>query len=154
VALIGKMADIVWSPSAERIPCVDTDEVLARFEDALGRLPAGLVAVNVQELDLAGHRESCEAFVEVLAKVDRSLERVIETLSEGDLLLITGDHGDDPTYGRLHTREEVPLLAYSPGGNARALGTRRTLADVGASIADWLGAGQTRTGESFADQVR
>jgi phosphopentomutase len=154
VALIGKMADIVSCDSAERLPGVDTGDVLASFEEVLRRQGKGLVALNVQELDLAGHRESCKDYVGVLEEADASLGRVVPGLTEGDLLIVTGDHGDDPARGPLHTREEVPLLCFTPGGAQRRLGTRRTLADVGATIADWLGAAPTGSGQSFAEALR
>jgi phosphopentomutase len=154
VALIGKMADIVSCEAAERLPGVDTGEVLASFEEVAARQSEGLVAVNVQELDLAGHRESCEDYVGVLMQSDEALGRVIPRMQEGDALIVTGDHGDDPARGPLHTREEVPLLCFTPGGARRELPKRRSLADVGATIADWLRSGPTGSGESFAEALR
>lgn len=154
VSLIGKMADIVWCPEAERLPAVDTDEVLNLLEEVVGRQLEGLIAVNVQELDLAGHRESCDEYVRILEAADRSLGRLAGMMRDGDLLIVTGDHGDDPTWGRLHTREEVPLLAHCSGGSPRPLGTRSTLADVGATLTEWLAAPCTGTGQSFAELVR
>jgi phosphopentomutase len=154
VTLVGKMADMLACEGAQRLPGVETSDVLSSFEDVVSRQADGLVAVNVQELDLAGHRESCEDYVRVLERSDESIGRVLERLSGSDLLIVTGDHGDDPARGPLHTREEVPLLAYSPGGTPRPLGLRRSLADVGATIAHWLGAPGIRSGESFAGLVR
>jgi phosphopentomutase len=154
VALIGKMADIVSCESAERLPGVDTDVVLAAFEDVLERQPTGLVALNVQELDLAGHSESSDEYVNVLEKSDACLGRVFPRLRPGDLLIVTGDHGDDPEHGAMHTREEVPLLCFAPGGARGELARRGTLADIGATISDWLGADPTGAGESFAEAIR
>lgn len=154
VALVGKMADIVACEGAERLPGVDTEEVLSAFEDVVSRQAAGLIAVNVQELDLAGHRESCKDYVAVLERADAAIGRVLARLAADDLLIVTGDHGDDPARGPLHTREEVPLLGHTPGGTPRELGLRRSLADVGATIADWLGAASIRRGRSFAGLVR
>jgi phosphopentomutase len=154
VSLVGKMADIVWCSDAERLPAVDTGEVLTLFEQAVDRQREGLIAVNVQELDLAGHRENCEEYMRVLELADGSLGRIAGGLQDDDLLLVTGDHGDDPTRGRLHTREEVPLLAHCPTGTPRALGTRSTLADVGATVTEWLGVPRTGAGQSFVELVR
>jgi phosphopentomutase len=154
VSLVGKMADIVWCPDAERLPGVDTDDVLALFEDVVDRQRDGLIAVNVQELDLAGHRENCAEYVRVLEMADQSIGRIATKLEQEDLLIVTGDHGDDPSRGRLHTREEVPVLAHSPSGSSRPLGTRSTLADVGASLTEWLGVPPTGSGRSFVDLVR
>ena len=151
VTLIGKMADLVDCSGALRLPGVETDSVLDNFERAIATQSSGLIAANVQELDLAGHQESAAKFVEVLRQSDASLGRVLDDLSEEDLLIVTGDHGNDPTRGRLHTREEVPVLAYRRGATAAGFGLRRTLADVGATLARWLAVPDPPNGTSFLE---
>jgi phosphopentomutase len=153
VTLIGKMADLVACDPARRHPAVDTDEVLGSLVQAMDDQPSGLIAANVQELDLAGHQESPRKFVEVLVKADRSLGRVCDAMGEDDLLIVCGDHGNDPTRGRLHTREEVPVLAFIPGAPARELGRRSSLADVGATVADWLEVQPPAVGTSFLEAL-
>lgn len=153
VALIGKMADLVACEGAERLPGVDTAAVLADFERVVDGREGGLIAANVQELDLAGHQESAEKYVEVLALADASLGRTIDELGEEDLLIVTGDHGNDPTKGRMHTREEVPVLAYRRGASARGFGRRPSLGDVGATIADWLQVDPPPQGASFLEEL-
>jgi phosphopentomutase len=76
-------------------------------------------------------------------------------LRPGDLLLLTADHGNDPTFrGTDHCREYVPLIAYNPARPAgRPLGTRRSFADIGATIADTFGAPGTGVGTSFLHEV-
>ena len=74
-------------------------------------------------------------------RFDDQLSVLLQALDDGDLLVITADHGNDPTFrGTDHTREYVPVLAYEKGGqtNGRDLETRSTFADVGASVADFF----------------
>jgi phosphopentomutase len=153
VSLIGKMADIVVCDAALRLPAVATTEVLRLMHAAVDDQRTGLIAVNVQELDLAGHRQDAEAYVAILEEADASLGRLASRLGSDDLLLICADHGNDPTGTATHSREAVPILAVRPGSPPRPLGTRRSLADIGATLAEWLGVGETGTGASFAELV-
>jgi phosphopentomutase len=154
VTLIGKMADLIVCPTAERLPGVDTDEVLASLLWTFAEQDAGLIAANVQEVDLAGHQESSAMYVGVLEKADRALGEIRAGIRPDDLLIVCGDHGNDPTRGHLHTREEVPLLAWLPGRPSVHLGIRSSLADVGATIAAWLGVPLPPVGESFLGLLR
>lgn len=99
----------------------------------------GLCFVNLVDFDsLWGHRRNPQGYAEELEKFDVSLGKVLEKLKEDDLLIITADHGNDPTYiGSDHTREHVPFLAYSPSmkGNG-VLETCDSFAAIGATIAD------------------
>lgn len=99
----------------------------------------GLCFVNLVDFDaLWGHRRNPEGYAKELEKFDVNLGKVLEKLNEDDLLIITADHGNDPTYkGSDHTRERVPFLAYSPSmKNSGELEERKTFADIGATIAD------------------
>jgi phosphopentomutase len=153
VALIGKMADLVACESAERLPGVETPGVLADFERVLEAQEGGLIAANVQELDLAGHQESPGKYVAILGLADAALASTIDRLGEEDLLIVTGDHGNDPTRGRMHTREEVPVLAYRRGVRGRGFGRRRSLGDIGATIAEWLEVTPPPQGASFLEEL-
>jgi phosphopentomutase len=143
VALIGKMADVIDCPEAESLPCVDTEEVLESTCRVMARQPEGLIAVNVQEMDLAGHRQDPERWAERLDIADRGLGEILKLLAPEDLLMVLGDHGNDPAIGhKFHTREYVPILAT--GGNiwaseGRSGAQRSSLADVGATGALALG---------------
>lgn len=150
VTLIGKMSDVIQCPGARRLPCVPTAEVLRNVLEELDRMSPGLIAATVQETDLAGHEESPERYAEVLRMADTLIGQVLSRLTAEDLLILTADHGNDPTIGhRNHTREITPILAFRKGRTAKNLGLRRTLADTGATIADYLGAGRTEAGESY-----
>ncbi|MFD1858792.1 phosphopentomutase [Aeromicrobium camelliae] len=139
VTLIGKAADLlVTDAEVDRRPAVDTAEIMAAVAATAG---TGLVVANVQQTDLAGHSQDARAFADHLELVDEALASVVERLGPEDLLVITGDHGNDPSVGHpFHTREWVPVL-LATGGEPR---TRRgsdadSLADVGAAAAHWLG---------------
>lgn len=141
VALVGKMADVIDCPGAEYLPCVDTEEVIENTVRAVRERSEGLVAANVQETDLAGHRQDPARWADRLELADRGIGRIVELLAPEDLLLVLGDHGNDPTVGHeFHTREYVPILAargeMGEGGTAP---DRNTLADVGATAAAALG---------------
>jgi phosphopentomutase len=154
VALIGKMADLIVCPTAERLPGVDTDEVLASLMKVFAEQEAGLIAANVQEVDLAGHQESAAMYVDVLERADHAMGAIRAGMGPEDLLIVCGDHGNDATWGTMHTREEVPVLAWNPGRGSVRLGTRSTLADVGATLAAWLGVPLPPVGESFLGLMR
>jgi phosphopentomutase len=148
VVLLGKAADVVTCPDAEVCdPVIPTDGVFDGIEEALCTLETGLIVANVQETDLAGHEEDTQRYGDVLQTVDRRLGVVLEMLRPGDLLMITADHGNDPTVGSsAHTREYVPVLAFGPCVEPGEIGTGDTLADVGATLAGWLGCGATADG--------
>lgn len=99
----------------------------------------GLCFVNLVDFDaLWGHRRNPEGYARELEKFDVNLGKVLEKLSEDDLLILTADHGNDPTYsGTDHTREYVPFLAYSPSMKANGLlQTSESFGTLGATIAD------------------
>jgi phosphopentomutase len=140
VVLLGKAADVVSCPDPAVIdPVVDTDKVFDLATDALARYAEGLVVMNVQETDLAGHEQDPVRYRAVLERVDARLEGLLTELRSGDLLIVTADHGNDPGIGSSqHTREFVPVLVHgAPAGSLQA-GTRETLADVGATLCRWL----------------
>ena len=102
----------------------------------------GLCFVNLVDFDaLWGHRRNVEGYGKEIEKFDVNLGKLLEQLKDDDLLLITADHGNDPTYtGTDHTREQVPLLAYSPSMKESGLQeTKDTFAVIGASVAENFG---------------
>jgi len=113
----------------------------------------GLLFTNLVDFDmLYGHRRNPQAFARALAEFDAALPRITEALRPADLLVITADHGCDPTLARHtdHTREYVPLLCLGAGITpGRSLGVRATLADVGATAGEWLGVGPLPVGTSW-----
>ncbi len=117
--------------------CEGMDLTLEAFE----QMKCGLLMTNLVDFDmLYGHRCDIAGFAEALEKFDCWLPRLLQKMNNDDLVLITADHGCDPTTpGTDHSREYVPLLAWSPAlKDPNELGIRQTFADVGASIADYF----------------
>jgi phosphopentomutase len=113
----------------------------------------GLIFCNLVDFDmLFGHRKDVEGFAESLEEFDAKLGAFLPQLKKSDLLMITADHGCDPDprwETTDHSREYVPILAYSPGSGAGVrLGVRETLADMGQTIAENFG-GKILHGKSF-----
>jgi len=111
----------------------------------------GLIFANLIDFDmLYGHRRDARGYAAALEKTDQFLETFITGLGHDSILVITADHGNDPTFrGTDHTREYVPLLVYRPGTPGRTLGIRNGFYDVARSLADWFGIAPTGRGKSF-----
>ncbi|MDP9751000.1 phosphopentomutase [Thermoanaerobacter pentosaceus] len=155
VSLIGKAADVINCDGADYNPCVDTEMVLKILLDKLNTVSDGLIMANVQETDLAGHSQDVEKYAEKLELVDDYLPKIIDNMKEDDILFITGDHGNDPTIGHSHhTREKALLLVYGKKLKPVNLGERKTLSDIGATIADYFGVERPENGESFLDMMK
>ena len=119
-----------------------TADVLAYTLEAVRAEGEALVVANVQESDLAGHQQDVERYGHVLEQVDAGLAALVSLLdADGDRLIVTGDHGNDPTIGHaFHTREFVPVLVHRPGAaGVELLPDAGSLADVGATAAAALG---------------
>lgn len=150
VTLIGKMQDVILCEGAEKIPAVDTDLVLSSIEAAMDRRESGLIAATVQETDLAGHAQDVDRYAALVEKADCGIGRIIDKMTDEDLLIISADHGNDPCVGHSqHTREKTFLLAMQKGKLAKTLGERESLSDIAASVAVHLGIGQPENGTSF-----
>jgi len=130
---------------------------MAQIDAALASEPRGLIFANLVDFDmLYGHRKDVEGFARSLEEFDRLLGPMLESLRESDLLVITADHGCDPdpvSPTTDHSREYVPILAYSPGARCGVnLGTRSTLADLGQTVVENFG-GQIPRGTSFLTHI-
>jgi phosphopentomutase len=144
-------------------PGASNAQALQSVEELLTDLAEGLVLVNLIETDqLYGHRKDVRGFERALAEIDLQLQRMLKRLRQGDLLIVTADHGVDLSHpGTDHTREHAPLLAVSGAMLRRRQagglleGTRHDgpLADVGASVLRWLTGSEpvALPGESFID---
>ncbi|MDP2310526.1 MAG: phosphopentomutase [Pseudomonadota bacterium] len=123
--------------------------------DTLDTQPDGLIFANLVDFDmLYGHRRDPVGYARALEALDARIPELLARLGPEDLLLITADHGNDPTFpGSDHTREYVPVLAWARGVGAVDLGLRTTLADCGATAGAWLGV-ECPEGRSFAEALR
>lgn len=117
----------------------------------------GLCFTNLVDTDmLYGHRNDAQGFAEALEYFDGKLPEIKALMGANDLLIVTADHGCDPTYpGTDHTREHIPLMVWHPGMTGCAdLGTRETYADVAATCAEWLGLPERFGATSFAEMLK
>lgn len=155
VFAIGKIGDLFAERGiSESVHTHDDLDGLARTAEAARRVDRGLIFANVVDLDTVyGHRNDAEGYARQLERIDAALEPILAAAGRDTLLVITADHGNDPTTPSTdHSREYVPLLARGGGLRAGAdLGTRRTFADVGAAVAAALGVPWTGPGTSFLD---
>jgi phosphopentomutase len=155
VELIGKVADVITCEGARKAPHVPTMEVLDEVYAALGRVKKGLIAVNIQETDLAGHDESAARYADCLRLSDQGIGKIMGMLGPKDVLMITGDHGNDPTIGHdKHTREFTPCLVWGKSVQPKGLWMRDSLADFAATIAEMFSVGRPEIGKSFWSEIR
>lgn len=154
---IGKISDIYADEGiTQAIRTKDNmdgvDQILATMKQDF----TGLSFVNLVDFDAKyGHRRDPEGYGRALMEFDARIPELLSALGEKDLLLITADHGNDPTYhGTDHTREYVPLLAFHKGIQEGVnLGIRETFADLGATVADNFGVKLPDIGKSFLDRL-
>jgi phosphopentomutase len=156
---IGKIHDIYNGRGVEKyVTTTGNADGMAKLATAVGERKSGLIFCNLVDFDmLYGHRKDVEGFAESLEEFDRMLGPFLRLLHASDLLLITADHGcdPDPRWATTdHSREYVPILAYSPGGGAgKNLGVRATLADMGQTVAENFG-GALAHGTSFLQELQ
>ena len=139
---IGKIYDIFAGQGVEpHVTTQNNDDGMNKTMQALQKVDSGFIFTNLVDTDMKyGHRRDVEGYKNALEIFDNWLESFVKQLKVDDLLLITADHGCDPTYkGSDHTREVVPLLVYQPGKPGRDLGTRHGFWDVAATVAKHLG---------------
>ena len=143
VVAVGKIRDSFDGKGiTEHLPAPpDDDAKVDAVLDALGRIESGLIFANLVDFDAKyGHRRDPEGMAANLKRFDDRLPELLGALTDEDILVITADHGNDPTYkGTDHTRERAPLLVGGAGGGPRDLGVREGFSDVGATAAGWLG---------------
>ena len=143
---VGKIHDIYNGRGVhDYVTTKNNADGMAKISEALARVPNGLIFANLVDFDmLYGHRKDVEGFARALEEFDALLGPFLDSLRPTDLLLITADHGCDPDPVNPttdHSREYVPILAYSPGARGGAnLGVRKTLADMGQTVAENFGA--------------
>src|SRR5436190_6207060 len=144
---VGKVGDIfAGSDIDESHPTKSNAEGIQKTEQLLRELEAGLVFTNLVETDMLwGHRNDPVNFHRCLQDFDRRLPDLLDTLREQDLLILTSDHGCDPTTPSTdHSREHALLVAYVEGRNAAGRIHEGEFADVGATVNAWLGGKRPR----------
>jgi phosphopentomutase len=155
---IGKIHDIYNGRGVnEYVTTKNNADGMEKMTAAVRERKHGLIFCNLVDFDmLYGHRKDVEGFAKSLEEFDSLLQEFLPLLTSSDLLMITADHGCDPDLRwetTDHSREYVPILAYSPAGGAGvSLGIRDTLADMGQTVAENFG-GTIPRGKSFLGEV-
>ncbi len=152
---VGKVDDLFAGRGITSIHTETNAEAYALIEGAMAAMNRGLLLANVIEFDQTwGHRNDIEGFRRGLVELDRNVPRLLNGVREDDLVIFTADHGNDPTTPSTdHSREIVPLLVFGPKVRPADLGRRRTFADIGQTVAEFLGVPALGAGTSFLPEV-
>ena len=157
VYAVGKISDIFNGKGVTQAVHTDSNmDGVDKTIQALGMDFDGFVFTNLVDFDSKyGHRRDPQGYGQCIEEFDARLPEIMGAMGEDDVLMICVDHGNDPVHsGFDHTREYVPLLVYGKKVKAGAnLGIRKTFADVGATVADILGAEAPSIGESFKEVI-
>jgi phosphopentomutase len=158
VVAIGKIEDLFAARGmTSAFHTTSDDDGMDRVASQMGEVDRGLIFTNLVDFDTQyGHRNDPAGYAANLERFDRRLAGVLPLLREDDVLVVTADHGNDPTTSSTdHSREYVPLIVAGPRVRARAdLGTRRTFADLGQTLADVFGVEPLANGTSFLSEIR
>ncbi len=153
VIAVGKIQDIFAGKGiTEHVYTGGNAEGIQRTLEYLDRDFEGLCFVNLVDYDmLYGHRRDVEGYARALTYFDEKLPLILEKMGAQDLLMITADHGCDPAYSEStdHTREYTPLLMYGQGLPPGNMGTRKTFADIGATVLQYFGIASEIAGEGL-----
>jgi len=154
---IGKINDIFDGEGINKaIKASNNNEAVNKLLDIIDKNFTGLCMVNLCDFDsLYGHQRDCEGYGRAIEELDVNIQIIINKLELDDLLIITADHGNDPTFpGNDHTRENVPVIIYSRNfRNPKRLEPFETLADIGATIADNFDIEIPEIGTSILDEL-
>jgi phosphopentomutase len=152
VIAIGKIDDLFGHRGyTKSYHSVDDMQCVNYVLEAMDENTDGLLVSNFVQFDMDwGHRNDVEGFKKGLIEIDEGIGRILEKVKNGDLLCITADHGNDPTTPSTdHSREYVPILAYTNKKLGRNLGTRKSFADLAKTIAKFLETEEVKYGEDF-----
>lgn len=152
---VGKVDDLFAGRAITSSHAATNVEAYRLIEAALRQMEEGFLFANVVEFDQTwGHRNDVAGFHGGLAALDRALDGMLAPIGPHDLVIITADHGNDPTTPSTdHSRELVPLLVLGGGVAPAPLGERATFADVGQTLADFFGVAPLAAGTSFLREV-
>jgi phosphopentomutase len=157
VVAIGKIEDLFAGHGVTAAYHTASDEEgMDHVERQMNEVDRGLIFANLVDFDTQyGHRNDVVGYAENLERFDRRLAAILPRLREDDLLIVTADHGNDPTTASTdHSREYVPLLAVGPRVRAGAdLGTRSTFADLGQTLAELFAVSPLANGTSFLGEL-
>lgn len=152
---VGKVDDLFAGRNIASVHAASNAEGYHLIGSAMESVERGLIFANILEFDQTwGHRNDVPGFAAGLEELDRVLPGLLARVRNDDLVIFSADHGNDPTTPSTdHSRERVPLLVYGPGVRAVPLGERSTFADIGQTVAEFLGAAPLDSGRSFLGDV-
>ena len=155
---IGKINDIFDSTSVNKsIKASNNQEAINKLTDIMDKKFTGLCMVNLSDFDsLYGHTRDVEGYARAIEELDVDIPIILNKLELDDLLIITADHGNDPTFkGKDHTRENVPVIMYSRNfKEPKRLKQFETLANIGATIAENFQISKPEIGESILNELK
>ncbi len=152
----GKIDDLFAHRNINTVHVESNTEGIRVLLSQMEGFPGGFIFANLVDFDTKwGHRNDPDGFIKGLGEVDSAIPRILASLRQNDLLLVTADHGNDPTTPSTdHSREYVPLLAFSPGCKGRNLGIRKTLSDIACTLAAFFGLPARFPGNGFPDATK
>jgi phosphopentomutase len=152
---VGKVDDLFAGRGITSMHTSTNAEAYTLIEAALGAMRRGLLFANVIEFDQTwGHRNDVAGFCRGLAELDAAIPSLLRNVQAEDLIIFTADHGNDPTTPSTdHSREAVPLLVCGPKVRPVPLGDRASFADIGQTVAEFLGLDPLPAGLSFLGEV-
>ena len=152
---VGKIDDLFDHRSIKTEHTASNSEGMNLLLEKITTSSGGLIFANFCDFDSKwGHRNDFRGFARGLETVDRWIPFLLASLNKGDILVITADHGNDPTTPSTdHSREFVPLLAYSPGCSGMSLGIRTTFSDIACTLVEFFQQGNGFPGKSFLKEV-
>lgn len=156
VIAIGKINDIFNGMGiTDSIKTISNNDGMEKNLELLNKDFIGLCFTNLVDFDAKyGHRRNVLGYHNAILEFDKELSKLIKKLKDDDLLIITADHGNDPTWkGTDHTREYVPLLVYNNKISHGSLGLRTSFADIGATIAENFKVNNPGIGISFLKEI-
>jgi phosphopentomutase len=152
---VGKVDDLFAGRGVTSTHTATNAEAYGLIGAALGEMASGLLFANVIEFDQSwGHRNDLPGYLGGLAELDGVLPALLAGAQPEDLIIFTADHGNDPTTPSTdHSREVVPVLVYGPRVRAVSIGIRGSFADIGQTLAEFLGVPALEAGTSFLKEV-
>jgi len=158
VISIGKVADVFDHEGITKtIKAKNNAEALNKLSDIMTKNFTGLCAINLNDFDIEyGHKRDLEGYAKAIEELDVEIPMILNKLETEDLLIITADHGCDPTFkGFDHTRENVPVIIYGRNlKEPKKLDVLESMADIGATIAENFEVNKPFIGNSFLDKLK
>jgi len=157
VIAIGKIEDIFNGKGiTDAVHTTDNMDGIDKTIEYIQKESKGIIFTNLVDFDSKyGHRRDPKGYKEALEKFDSRIPEILNSMKDNDIIIFTADHGNDPTYqGSDHTREYIPIIIYGKHvkGNVN-IGTRKSFADIAATISDIFTIQSTGNGESFKDLI-